>query len=277
MNSRAEWASLSRRLLSGDQDGRLKIVVLAAHPDDETIGASALLGRFQNSAVAYLTDGAPRDRSLWSPDAHGSRDDYGLLRRKEAENALALVDLTPEQITWLGGTDQEAIFDAGDLTDRLIQFLDVSRPSVLITHPYEGGHPDHDAAALVASLAVSRVTSRCVLAEMTSYHAESDRCVTGRFLNNAVAPELVFELSQAERAHKRSMMAAHSSQREVLSGFVIDCERVRPAPEYDFSRPPHSGSLWYERMGWEMTGERWRSLAQLAVQSLQERNAAHGA
>jgi LmbE family N-acetylglucosaminyl deacetylase len=277
MNSPAEWKELSRWRLSGDQESCLRIAVLAAHPDDETIGASALLGRFQNAEVLYLTDGAPRDRKLWSPDARGSREDYVRLRREEAQTALALVDIAPEQVTWLGATDQEAILDVGDLTERLVQFLEVSRPSVLITHAYEGGHPDHDTAALVARLAISGADSRCVLLEMTSYHAESGRCVTGQFLNNGVGSEIVFKLSEEERTRKRRMMAAHSSQREVLSGFAIDHERLRLAPEYDFSRPPHTGSLWYECMGWEMTGERWRSLARIAVRDMQERNAAHSA
>ena len=35
-------------------------------------------------------------------------------------------------------------------------------------------------------------------------------------------------------------------------------ERFRPTPGYDFSRPPHPGLLWYERLGWPLDGARWR-------------------
>jgi hypothetical protein len=38
---------------------------------------------------------------------------------------------------------------------------------------------------------------------------------------------------------------------------------VRPAPLYDFTKPPHAGKLWYESLGWSMTGRRWRELAAL--------------
>ena len=277
MKSPVEWTQISRRLFSRHGDPSLRIAVLAAHPDDETIGASALLGRFPHAQVIYMTDGAPRNRGLWPADASGSRQDYALIRQQEALSALALVDISAERITWLGATDQEAIFNVRKLFELLVRFIEISRPAVLITHPYEGGHPDHDTAALVASLAVMQASSPCSLLEMTSYHAESGRCVTGQFLNNGVESEIVLELSEVERARKCRMMAEHSSQRQVLSGFSIDEERFRLAPNYDFSLPPHPGPLWYECMGWEVTGAQWRSLAGIEIREMQERNAAHSA
>jgi hypothetical protein len=36
---------------------------------------------------------------------------------------------------------------------------------------------------------------------------------------------------------------------------------LRAAPSYDFSQPPHAGQLWYECLGWRMTGTKWRELA----------------
>jgi hypothetical protein len=45
-------------------------------------------------------------------------------------------------------------------------------------------------------------------------------------------------------------------------------ERFRPLVRYDFSRPPHRGSLYYEQLGWRMTGERWRELARAADREL---------
>jgi hypothetical protein len=40
--------------------------------------------------------------------------------------------------------------------------------------------------------------------------------------------------------------------------FPIDREQFRPAPKYDFSRPPHEGPLYYEirKLGWTWT--EWR-------------------
>jgi len=57
------------------------------------------------------------------------------------------------------------------------------------------------------------------------------------------------------------MFSAYASQKLVLGSFGTERERFRRARDYDFSRPPHEGKLWYECMGWPMTGRQWRALA----------------
>src|SRR5215471_11713978 len=142
------WQQLSGTLRE-NRDRGLRIAILAAHPDDETIGASALLARSGDPRVIYLTGGAPRNRNLRSRDFHGSRQEYSSLRRAEAERALSLAGLAVSQIEWLGGVDQEAIGRADHLTYCLAGLFSRIEANVLVTHPYEGGHPDHDTAALV--------------------------------------------------------------------------------------------------------------------------------
>src|SRR5579864_789254 len=69
-------AAIFRRLVADPASVSLRMAVLAAHPDDETIGASALLARFPTAFIVYLTDGAPRDKHLWQATMQGSREDY---------------------------------------------------------------------------------------------------------------------------------------------------------------------------------------------------------
>src|SRR5438270_8219336 len=94
MNSRAEaetrWADFRRRMYNFNSRAPLHLLILAAHPDDETIGASLLLARFPQAKVVFLTDGAPHDPRFWSRIAKGSREDYAHIRRQEAEKALAV-------------------------------------------------------------------------------------------------------------------------------------------------------------------------------------------
>jgi N-acetylglucosamine malate deacetylase 2 len=266
------WQELSSAWRENRHVGDARIAVLAGHPDDETIGASTLLARFAGPRVIFLTDGAPRDRKLWSPDFYGAREAYSRLRRAEAEQALGLAGLSGGQIDWLGGVDQEAIFSADALACRLSQLLSRIDVDVLLTHPYEGGHPDHDTAALVAHLAIHTLCreSAPLLIEMTSYHAHNRQCVYGEFLNSDTAQELQLHLSQAERTRKAGMFAAYASQRRVLEGFPIDHERLRVAPEYDFTRAPHQGKLWYECMAWPMSWRQWRAIAMEKIAGVQE-------
>lgn len=266
------WKEVSQWLQASPPDPALRVLVLAAHPDDEIIGASQLISRFPQSSVAFLTDGAPRDTRFWSASANSSREAYAETRRNEAFRALDHAGVCRQRAFWLGGVDQEAAFEMGPLAKRFAKLIGELRPDIVVTHAYEGGHPDHDSAALVAKIAVSQLEDKHppALLEMTSYHARDGHCVTGEFLDSGSFPEVCLELSTGDRDRKRKMMDAHASQRLVLESFAIDRERVRPAPEYNFGEPPHEGKLWYECMGWPMTGARWRQLATTALACVQE-------
>jgi LmbE family N-acetylglucosaminyl deacetylase len=271
------WARLGDPefgLLSKSAPHSFRVLLLAAHPDDETIGASAFLGRLPNTTVVYLTDGAPRDRQLWSAGGNHTREEYARIRRKEAETALRLLGILPGRIQYLGAIDQESVFQLHDLTEALLDLLYKQQPDILITHSYEGGHPDHDSAALVASLAIQSCESRRATApellEMTSYHARGGKCFMGEFLPESAAqasssPELILQLSPEESARKQCMMNCYQSQQRVLQNFQVRSEHLRLAPAYDFTKPPHPGKLWYECMGWPTTGKQWRALATQAV------------
>jgi N-acetylglucosamine malate deacetylase 2 len=266
------WNRISSWLQASPPDPNLRVLVLAAHPDDETIGASLLLSRFSQSTVAFLTDGAPRDTSLWSAGVNGSRDEYARTRKQETIRALQYAGVSAQRIFWLEAVDQEAAFEMSRLAERLAKLMTDIQPAVVVTHPYEGGHPDHDSAAVVARISVSLLdnVNRPVLLEMTSYHARDGQCVTGEFLHPGSSPEMCFEFSRSDRGRKRNMMDAYASQRLVLENFPIDEERLRLAPEYNFSEPPHGGKVWYECMGWPMTAACWRELATTAITEAQE-------
>jgi N-acetylglucosamine malate deacetylase 2 len=260
------WDVLRQTLLSTLECCSLKTAVLAAHPDDETIGASLVLTH-TDPTIIYLTDGAPRDTRLWPPDMQCSREEYAATRRREAEHAVACACVSSERMFWLGAVDQEGIFAVARSTATLAGILEQCRPSVLVTLPYEGGHPDHDACALLARLAIEIIAAdaRPELVEMTSYHARQGSCATGEFLNSDPSSELIIDLNEAQREIKRKMMAAHASQKLVLQYFETKHERYRRAPQYDFTRPPHEGKLWYECMNWKMTSKQWCAIAREAM------------
>ena len=238
-------------------------LVLLAHPDDETLGASMLLAALGPAAhVVHVTDGAPRAMGDAEHAGCATREAYAALRRQECAAALALVGLGPPQHEMLGVVDQDAWRDLVGLTRRVLQVVERSRPALLVTHPYEGGHPDHDATAFAAHAACALLRADGVqppvLVEQTSYHADPDpdapdRLATASFLvvPGAGAVTTVV-LDDAERARKAAMVAAYASQARVLAQFPLAVERFRRAPAYDFTRPP-AATIWYERLGWQIT------------------------
>ena len=248
-------------------------VIFCAHPDDETIGACGVLMRSPRAVVVYLTDGAPRKANLRSPDVAGSRSKYAQTRLTEAAQALEIAGIGQDRVICLGSVDQEAIFEAVPRARYLAALLEHLSPECVITHSYEGGHPDHDSAALIARLSMRLLEQQHLhapnLLEMTSYHALNGQLVTGGFLEDAGSVPAVIALSQSEADRKRQMMSAFRSQSRVLQSFPVGTEMLRHAPTYDFTLPPHAGKLWYECMGWDMTGERWRTLARSALSEME--------
>jgi LmbE family N-acetylglucosaminyl deacetylase len=265
---------------SGGDLTHVRLLVLAAHPDDETIGVSALLGRVAHASVVYLTDGAPRDTQFRSPHVSGSRELYACVRAEEAASALSFVEVPPERMLFLSGVDQEAISKAAELIDEFVPIIEEFQPSVIVTHPYEGGHPDHDTAALVAQVSVQVVarhgSSVPDLLEMTSYHAVEGKRSAGNFLSSPpivagdISTAVQLKLTAEERTRKARMLGCYVSQWHVISDFPLEPERLRPAPVYDFTRPPHEGQLWYESLGWPLTGARWRDLATQTLNEFSE-------
>jgi LmbE family N-acetylglucosaminyl deacetylase len=190
----------------------------------------------------------------------------------EFRQALLTARLGNKAVHQLGLADQESSLAMADLAHLLTAILDQLRPEIVLTHPYEGGHPDHDATAFGVHAASALLQQfhnwKPILLEMTSYHNRSGRMESGEFIPRADAPATTFVLTESEIQFKRRLFECFATQRRVLAGFRIEYERFRAAPVYDFLEPPHDGILYYEMFNWGMTGARWRTLAEQALMKL---------
>jgi len=246
----------------------VRALLVAPHPDDEVLGAGIWLRRHRNRElhVVHLTDGSPLDMQDARAHNMASREEYAEVRRKEVHAALALIPIPARNCVQLPFVDKETYKSLVDVVEAVDEVICRVRPDLVLAPAYEGGHPDHDAAAFAVWM-VSRRRSFASL-EFPLYHAGQDgEMVVSKFAGGGEA-EQVLELSPEECQAKRAMLECFPSQAEFLSRFPIGSERFRPVPARDFTKPPHPAPLLYERWGWGISGEEWRQHAQEAVSRL---------
>jgi LmbE family N-acetylglucosaminyl deacetylase len=249
------------------------VALVVAHPDDETIALGGQLARLPGLLVVHVTDGAPRDPEAARAHGFPSREDYAEARRLELEAAMGLAGVPPDALIGLGVVDQEAAGRLDEIARTLAVLFRERGVRTVVTHAYEGGHPDHDATAFAVHGAVrllAREGLEAAIAECPFYHlGPGDDWAVQVFAPDLAHPETVLALSGGQKILKRAMLDAHASQGGVLARMAVDAERLRPAPAHDFAVLPNEGRLLYERHAWGMTGERWLSLARAALDRLE--------
>ena len=138
----ARWADRVRRAEALALEPTERAVVVAPHPDDETLGAGGVVATM-GRAGGEVTVLAVTDGEASHPDVPG----LGTRRRREQRRAL-------HHLGWrvvcdrLAVPDGEVVAHAGLLADALTALVDAA---TTVVAPWRGdGHPDHDACGEVA-------------------------------------------------------------------------------------------------------------------------------
>ena len=230
------------------------VALVVAHPDDEVVALAGRLRCFANLTLIHLTDGAPCDLRDAQRAGHPDRASYAAVRQRELQAALDRLGVAPKQIGY-ALPDQETAHHLPELIERLRR--DLRGMAAIFTHPYEHGHPDHDSAALaVARAAPSQPRYECAF-----YHFSEVGPRFGAFWPDPASSEASWTLSSEEQSSKAKAIACFVSQRETLGQFGLLVERARPAPAYDFARPPPPGRALYEQWGFRESAADWRAHA----------------
>lgn len=188
------------------------VVVIAPHPDDETLASGGLLQRAQATGAAVtvvlLTDG---DNNPWPQRwlerrlriGADARAAWGRRRRAEVVDAITRLGLSASCLHAMGWHDL-------GLTARIADQLAASlaalrgvllplRPSLIVAPVLDDRHPDHSAARVLIELALA--------------HWPTPRPTLWGFAVHGAAPHAQsFTLSRDECVRKGHALEAHASQ-----------------------------------------------------------------
>ncbi len=216
-----------------------RVLVLAAHPDDETIACGGLLQRAVASLVVFAVDGAPPHYGF--EKQFGSLQKYSETRFAEAVRVVNLVEncsirrLARHDGSWF--PYQYLFLELPQAFASLRQVARDFSPDLLVSHAFEGGHIDHDACHVLAKRTARALNLRQL--EFPLYwRSEDGRDVFQQFRQrDGEDGECVLPLSQEEKRVKAKMLSEYRSQKNLLSVFRSDAERFRRVNPMDDRQP----------------------------------------
>jgi LmbE family N-acetylglucosaminyl deacetylase len=202
-------------------DSSSRLILFAAHPDDETLGCGVILQRAVSAGAAihvvYVTDG---DNNPWPQRAierrwnlsAADKQRWGKLRRTEALAALRALDVLLADVQFLGLPDQGLtgllLRDCDTALTRITQVIDDWSPTDILAPSLFDIHPDHNALALMMRLIFAEFLAPGVSHWNYLVHGRSRA-----FFENAVE----LSSSDSEIAKKREAIRCHQTQIKLSS------------------------------------------------------------
>lgn len=198
--------------------GVRRLVVVAPHPDDETLTVGGMIQRVLASGgsveVVAVTDGGSAYPGRWP------HDELADVRRREQTAALARLGVGSESITRCGLRDGDVARDVDVLTERLHGIVGAS--TTLLAPWSHDVHPDHEAVGRSAALVADRKGCESWSSLFWAWHHADSRIETTDLIR--------LELTEGEAARKHHALMCHRSQLDSSNGEpVLDSRNLAPA------------------------------------------------
>ena len=191
----------------------LDTVIIAPHPDDETLGAGGLIenlrGRDVGVTVVAVTDGE---------NAYSDEVNLGPIRRQEQTEALEVLGVDPGHIIRLALPDREVSRHENRLIELLIPLVD-GRSHILA--PWTGDfHPDHEACGRAAEQVARQTGANLSFYFFWTWHRGTPEIL--RALRLRVLPLDVTAINRkAEALRKHRSQLIHPSGEPILPEYLL--------------------------------------------------------
>ncbi len=191
-------------------------IVLAPHPDDETLGAGGLIARLRAHGVPVMvlaiTDGE---------GAYADTPDLNRLRVPEQTEALTRLGVDETMIERLGIPDRFVSEHEEELVAAL-RLVAQGCTQIIAPWPHDF-HPDHEAAGRAALRIAAQANVPLFYYLFWTWHRGTPETLAG-------LPLTALPLTEAERATKLYALAAHTSQMSHEDGEpILSARLLQPA------------------------------------------------
>jgi LmbE family N-acetylglucosaminyl deacetylase len=211
----AEWlANLSR--IRCWEPPVLPTLILAPHPDDETLGCGGMIARLRGRSnpvtIAAITDGE---------NAYPAALGLGPLRIEEQALALQRLGVSRASVHRFHLPDSNVQSFEAELVNRIAE-LATQKMHLVAPWPHDF-HPDHEATGRAAKQIAERFGFELTYYLFWTWHRGTPDLLKTRSL-------VSLPLSELERTTKLHALQAHTSQFQHPSGQpILNADLIRPA------------------------------------------------
>jgi LmbE family N-acetylglucosaminyl deacetylase len=255
-------------LFPGSRIEKQSALFVVAHPGDEIIAAGGAFQDLDSPGFLHVTDGASRDMQTALEAGFVDRQEYARARREEFLAALSCAGLRGDEAIKLDFAAGELTQNLAMVTTSLARALREIGADIVITMPYEGIHPDHDAIAFATQSACDLLRSENEKAperiEAAGYSERTLGAVIGEFQARSNTRTVSVRLEEERRRMKQCMIERMPIRLRQLRNLSLETESFRVAPHYDFTE---AASL-SDKPEPVANGRRWRRMAADALRVL---------
>ena len=227
----SEWADRPEweHVPSAELDGFDHVLVVAAHPDDETLGAGGLIATAAAADLdVHLFVCTAGEHSHPNSTTHRPED---LATRRENEVRAALGELAPGAgITLLNVQDGHLDEHEQTLVALLVRLIKDGRRTLIVAPWRHDGHPDHDAAGRAAATTAHRTGATLWEYPIWWWHWAQPGEAPWDDLRQ-------LDLTDTATRRRRRALTHHRSQTEPLSDAPGDEALLRPHFVQHFTGP----------------------------------------
>jgi LmbE family N-acetylglucosaminyl deacetylase len=198
------------------------IVVVGAHPDDETLGFGATAAQLAASGVAVQIVSASDGGAAFPNASLLQRYSLEKVRRRELCDAAGVLGLPPP--ISLGLPDGDIASHEQRLTDLLIEILATRPAGTWCAATWRGdGHPDHEAVGRAAAVAAGLTGAVLVEYPVWMWHWARPGDAVVPWERAQVAPAHPSALERKVLASKRfrSQFESQAGEEPVLPGYLL--------------------------------------------------------